>query len=354
MDLSDPTHSYPSQPGVFRSSERGIALLLAIFVVALASILVVDLAYTSYLGSRLSSITTKSLQAEYLLKSAVNFARTLIKEDTSPEDAPQDNWASFIAGQVVPMNLLGIDTPGVTVSIEITPEEAKFPLRSILTRNGGEVDVKWRDAAMRLFQKLGFDDDLTEVDQTKLFPEKHFKSDELVAVLIDYMDTDKDSYEDQTGGFTRGFEGELAEEVFANERLKRIGELANIPGFTPARLRKLSPLVTVFGRGVLNINLASSVILESLHEDIDKSQAEAIVNFRNSQPFDDNNRRDELTNIIGEETYNAISSMLDIRSRWFQVLAKVDYGTSTYFMRAYLSKADEGELPIIRSVELFY
>lgn len=334
------------------AQETGIALLMAIFIVALASIIVVDLAYSGYLGSRLSAVTTRSLQAEYLLKSAVNFARAIIKEDNTPEDAPQDTWASFISGQPVPLELLGIQGSGILVSIEITPEEAKFPLRSILTRSGGEVDKKWRDAALRLFKKLGFDDDKDELDQTKQFSDRHFISDELVALLIDYMDADNDSYDDPA--FAQGVEGDLSEEIFANDRIKRVGELANIPGFTPSRLRKLTPLVTVFGRGVVNINLAHSYVLQSLHEDIDQSQADAIIAFRKEQPFDDNNRRDELANIIGEDTYNDISSMLDVRSRWFQVLAKVDYGTSVYFMRAYLSKADEGELPVIRSVELFY
>jgi type II secretory pathway component PulK len=45
--------------------------------------------------------------------------------------------------------------------------------------------------------------------------------------------------------------------------------------------------------------------------------------------------------------------MTTVESKWFQVLAKIDYQTSTYFMRAYISRNKSGELPEIRSIELF-
>lgn len=332
-------------------SEFGIALLIVMFVVALASIIVVNLTYSAYLAGRLNNATLRSLQAEYLLKSAVNFARVLIQEDTTTEDSSQDLWAGFISGQAIPLELLDIKEPGMSIEIEITPEETKIPLREILTREGGEVNKKWRGVIARLFKNLGFDED-NQGDHTYIFKDKIFNADDLVTLLIDYQDADSESYDDQ-GEFTSGYENEVPEGVFSNRRLKRIGELANIPGFTPSRVRQLTPLVTVFGVGRININLAPRVILQSLHEDITDSHVEAIMDFRRSQPFDDSNKNTELRSILGDDIYNDILTLVDVKSRWFQVLAKVDYGTSTYFMRSFVSKADQGELPVIRSVELF-
>ena len=319
---------------------------------ALGSIIVVDLAYTSYLGARLSSATTRSLQAEYLLKSAVNVARVMLKEDTTPEDAQQDSWGTFLSGQAVPPQLLGIGDTALQISMEITAEESKFPLRAIVNSDGS-VEKKWRDAAARLFRSFGIDED-GEVDHTRVFPERNFVSEELVALLIDYMDKDSDSYDDG-GSFAPGVESDIADDLFPNERLKRVGELASIPGFTPGRLQKLTPLITIFGpSNVININLAHPKVIQSLHEDISEAQTKAILEFRKAQPFDENNRADELSAILGDEIYGEIRSMLTVHSKWFQVLAKVDYSTSVYFMRAYISESNDGELPVIRSVELFY
>ncbi|MCB0339049.1 MAG: type II secretion system minor pseudopilin GspK [Bdellovibrionales bacterium] len=335
-----------------QKQERGLALLLALFIVALASIIVVNLTYSSFLGARLNDATAKGLQAEYLLKSTVNVARAIIKEDTSPEDTLQDSWGLFVNSQAVPAEMLGINEPNVSIELEISPENSSFPLRSLLQSTRGPVEPKWRDATVRLFQLLGFDEDGQE-DQTGLFPGRVFTSEELVSVLIDAMDSDSDSYPGDAQS-PPGIEGELAENPFTNSLLKRVGELVNVPGFTPARMRKLSPLATVFDGGRVNINLAPPIVLKSLHEDIGDAEVDAIMALRKETPFDDVNRRTELSNIIGSDVYEDISTMIDVKSRWFRILAKVDYGSATYFMRAYVSKSsEEGELPVIRSVELF-
>jgi general secretion pathway protein K len=331
---------------------RGIALILVLFLIALASIVVLGLTHSSYLAGRLNQAATRSLQAEYLLKSAINVARAIIGEDTTPEDSMEDLWAPFMATQTVDAAMLGLSEPGLRIQLEITPEESKFPIREILTRDNGAVSDKWRDAAAKLFADLGFDNDETEVEQSRYFAKRHFKAQELVAMLIDYMDADKDSYGGD-GSFSGGFESMLPEDLFPNVRMKRVGELGNIPGFTPKRRRVLMPLLTVFGNSRININLAPPVIIQSLHSEITSSHVDAIVEYRNSQPFDDQSKNSELQNILGSTIRDEILTMIDIKSRWFQVIAKVDYGTSSYFMRAYLSKSEDGELPAIRSVELF-
>lgn len=304
------------------------------------------------MGSRISVMVEHSMQAEYLLKSAVNFARVLIKEDTSPEDAYQDLWGKFSGGAPIPLEMLGIPQINTHIELEIRPEESKVPLRALVPIAAGEPDQKWRGVLTRLFTNLGFDDDQEE-DQTGLFPGRHFSSEELVANLVDYMDQDKESY--NPGDFASGIEADLPADTFPNTRITRVGELKVIPGFTPARIRKLEPLVTVFGNSRININLAPAVVLKALSDDFSDQEIDAILSFRKSDdgPFDFENQKEKLTEIIGDTRYDKINTMITVESRWFQVLSKVDYGTSTYFMRAFLSKEGTGELPQIRSVELF-
>lgn len=349
--MARPCLSYRAQHAT-PPDERGVALILVLFIVTLASVLVVSLTYSTHLGSRLASMSERSFESEYLLKSAVNLARVLIKEDTTPEDGLQDLWGEFSGGVGVPPALLGIDLPNVRVALEIRPEESKVPIRALVPVSSGPPDLKWRELMVRLFRRLGFDED-KEVDQSGLFPGRHFTSEELVAALIDYMDSDNESY--APGDFAEGIEGQLPPNTLANNRIARIGELSGIPGFTPARLRKLSPFMTVFGNGRININLAPKLILEVLSPDINESQVQQIIDYRSGKegPFNEQSFSSVLAEIIGQDIWERVSSMLTVRGGWFQVLSKVDYGNSTYFMRAYVSKAGQRELPEIRSVELF-
>jgi len=343
-------------------SESGIALIIVLFVITLCTILVVNLTQSTYRDSRLNNASVKRLQAEYLLKSTINFARILIAQDASPDvDAPLDLWAQFSKGQAIPVpELLGINEPGLNIEIEIQAEDHKLPIRALISGDGptgvvGENEKKWRDTTVRLFRSLGFDDDIKEVDHTKTLPGKHLNSEEMVSMLIDYMDYDSESYADPD--FAQGFEDNFPPNFFQNSRLKRVGELVTVPGFTPARMRKLSPLITVFENSRININLAPPIILEALHLDIGKPEIQNIIQLRDSdEPFSNQNLDAALTAIVGADVKQQIATMIKVNSGWFQILAKVDYGTTTYFMRTFVSRnlsSEAGALPLIKSIEMF-
>jgi len=333
--------------------EHGVALILVLFVVSLASVLVISLAWSTHLGSRLNSFSERGFQAEYILKSAISFARVMIQIDKTPADGEQDLWGRFINGIELPPALLGITEPNIRVALEIRPEEAKIPLRALVPVASGPPDEKWRNLLLRFFQQLKFDED-NEPDHTGLFPDRIFTAGELVATLVDYMDQDSESYAGE--GFAAGSEGELPKDTYANQRMARVGELSAIPGFTPGRVRRLTPFVTVFGNNRININIAPEAVLLALHPAITADQVKQIVAFRASDegPFTDQNMNEKLTEIIGDDSvYSQIATMISVRGVWFQVLAKVDYGGSTFFMRAYISRNNLNDLPEIRSVELF-
>jgi len=333
------------------SQESGVALVLVMFIVAIASILVVNLAYDSSLESRSNLMVEQSLQAEYLLKSAISIARAVIAEDDSAEDGPNDIWANFLEGVPLPLDLLGVEQPGFRLSLEIRPEESKFPLRAVIA--GGNANVRWRDAMVRLLRELGFDDD-EEPDHTGFFGQRVFRSDEMVANLIDFMTPGDQSY--RSDDFVSGVKDQLPDGYFPGRTIRRVGELSSIPGFTPTRMRSLTPFVTSFGSSRrLNINLAPALVLRSLHLQIEESESQAIVQFRQSAegPFSSENQKLRLSEIIGEAVYDEIAPMIGVRSSWFQVLAKVESGASLYFMRAYVSKAQPGQMPAIRLVEFY-
>ncbi|NDC38898.1 MAG: hypothetical protein EBZ48_12750, partial [Proteobacteria bacterium] len=191
-------------PSVRVAKQRGVALILVTFVVALATIIVTALAYSTHLAARRNSMVERGFQAEYLLKSAVSLARTLIKLDKTPEDSEKDLWGLFKEGLAIPTELLNIGEPNVNVELEIRPEEGKIPVRALVpTPSTNTVSTAWRDVLLRLFENLGFRDDESK-QESGPFKGQVFSPEEMIANLIDFIDADKVPYKD--GNFI-GIEG---------------------------------------------------------------------------------------------------------------------------------------------------
>jgi general secretion pathway protein K len=341
------------------SQQSGIALILVIFIVALASTIVVNMAYLTTISSQQNNMVVQSLQAEYLLKSALNVARRLIQADTSPQDHPKDPWGMFLNGAQVPQEFIPLNEPNMSLELEIRPEDGRLRLDQLAGSSRSKID-QWGPVFLNLFTNLGFDSD-DEKDHTGLFPDKVFSPREMVGVLIDYMDSDKQPFEETR--YAKGIENRVDEGIFPNERIDDVDELKNLPGFTPKRLQKLTPFVTTRGGSYVNINTAPREILRALHVDMTEDVVDAIVSYRNQKAFGEDTAdgekvawKNELRDLVGEQIFEEIRFMVNIESRWYQVIAKVDYGgNSRFFLRAtvYESHGTNDELPRVSSLELF-
>jgi type II secretory pathway component PulK len=345
MTTPSPTRSY-QPPYIARPGEAGVALILIMFVVALATIIVVELAYSSYIGGRLNRGAQRSLQAEYLLRSTLNLAQILLKVDNTIGDRPfpEDAWAQFgpkisKEEKKIPPDLLGIQEPNLKLFLEISPTDGKFNLISL--RTGGDSYRDFRDILHRLFKHpaLDFDND-GELDLTDRVARKEFGAADMVANLIDFLDRDTDSYDE---GDFQGIEAQLAPgDAFPNNDKIQVEQLRSIPGFTPLRVQRLLPFVTDQGEGnYINVNHAPPELLESIHPDLTKSKVESIIDNRErSGPFAD---LSELEDVIGSISTFRSRLTTGLANRMFQVIAIADYGTSVYYLRAYVKRTRLGQ-----------
>ena len=334
-------------------------MILVILVVSLASIIVINLAYSTYIGARINASVERSLQAEYLLKSALNLARVLISQDKSREDSPEDAWMMFMNGMPIPAEMIGLTGQNIKIELEIRPENSKIPLSAL--KPPGKAAERLRQTLVRLMEdELKFDEDKEE-DQTEYFKGKGrvFSSKEMLVNLVDYQMASSDPFEENG---VRSVRSELPADSFPGQPIMRIGELAAIPGFTPLRVQKLSPFVTAgfaSSSAQININSAPLAILRSLDESISGQVAEDMDAFRHDKeqgPFKSGDLATQLSEkFVSDVVANALLPALQCSTTTFQVVAKVDYGTSSYFLRAYLDRAQasEGSPPEVRSMELF-
>ena len=63
------------------ASQKGVALLLVVFILALATIIIVNLTYSTMISSQQNTNMQRATQAEYLLKSMESLAIVLLKND---------------------------------------------------------------------------------------------------------------------------------------------------------------------------------------------------------------------------------------------------------------------------------
>lgn len=318
--------------------QRGIALILVTFIVSLITIIVIHFTQVTYLSSRSNAHLQRSVEAEYLLKSLVSVAKSLIKNDkTTVVNPKEDLWYQFFDGASFDGSIIGAE--GAQLSLQIRPWDEKIDLRTLVSPTGtvSSTEKKWIEVAQRLFMYLGFDSD-GEEDHTGLFPGKIFDSHEMVANLVDYMDKDPSGKETsfQDGPF-QGVEDLIKEGTFPNEHIKKLSELILVPGFTPNRLIKLLPFirepVDTVGYFV-NVNVAPSEVLQALHQDVLPADAERIISERQAEPFTESDMRIRIDRLLSAGS--AVGGSLTPTEKVFEVIAKVEYGSGSYISRAFL------------------
>ena len=343
-----------------KNSEQGVALIMVIFMIVLCSALLISLSDSTYTAMRVNRLTEQRVKAEYILKSAVNFARVLIQADTTLFDDPtQDDWMQFRDGREVPGELIGLREPNVRISLLIAPDNAKIPLLELIQTSG--VDPGWRDVLTALFRDLGFDNPPPPSNDTNgNQPQPNYSSTQLVANLIDYLDVDKVSYSD---GPFQGIESDLPQGVEFPDtgRIESLqSELTSIPGFTPSRVQQLIPYLSISGRARININAAPRRVLRALIEGLDPTssgsvatgEADKLISCRdpaNGGPYNDG-FYSQIDACITPSVANKIKPKLTNKSNIFSVIAKVEYGITSNlpvpsFYASALLRENSGRLP---------
>lgn len=294
--------------GVKRTRDRGVALILALLVLVILVVVILQMSASSLHNRTVAENHLSDLQNAYGARAG--YARALLflqaDADEKPDvDSLQERWASPIEFE------LGKAQVRVTVL-----DCERFLNLSQLVNDKGEQNAVVVTQFRRLCKLLGFTPDIADR-------------------IIDYVDAD-----------TKGeFESKAR-----NERLYSIEEMLRIDGITPEivygglvngeQKKGLRDFVTVWPRttpegtsvGMVNINTASSEILQSLSEQMLPGLADAIVAFR-TQPSPDGKPQeytkvDDLKRVQGmsDGLYNAISAQVTVKSTTFEIRCRGTVG----------------------------
>lgn len=274
--------------------ERGIALLLALLVLALLVALILEFDAEARREYREAAAFRDNFKARMLTRAAVQAARAVLQQDYFRDrqtgvffDGPTDLWALPIKNYAIGDGLL---------SAQIEDERGKLNLNDLAVNPGSELQ---RRAKIFRFKRLF---ELLQI------------SPDLVDAVIDWVDLDEQP--EPTGAESLYYQSQKPPYRAANAPLQALGDLRLIKGFTPEIVDRLSRYVTVYpyeaATSFVNINTADPLVIQALDPLITQTMAMEIVQ---SRPFRNKVDLDRVGSF--QEIGQRLRSEYDVKSDYF-------------------------------------
>jgi general secretion pathway protein K len=263
------------------SRDRGFVLVVVIGVVMAMAGLVLAFNRRARASVQVADSLCKSAQAACCaragLGAAVSILRSTAANQGQPaQDRPRDgHWAFELANG--------------TCQMDLADERGKVNLNRLVDAQG-HVDRARVDQFLRLIDLINRKDKGEPIGYG------------IVPALIDWIDADDqrtclDFIERQnTGAESDYYQGLARPYACANKPLESPEDLLWVKDVTAETYLRLAHYVTVYGDGLINLNVAAQRVIESLSEQLDPALAQVIVERRQARPFQS---LDELQQVPG-------------------------------------------------------
>jgi general secretion pathway protein K len=224
--------------------QRGVALILAVLMVALAAILAVNVSFKFYLDQRRAATTFALEQAFEIGKGAEAWAAEILVEDagSSKRDDLSEKWAT-------PLPPLPID--GGEIQGQLLDLQGRFNLNSLLEQDPqNPQQVRVNQYAYQQLKRL--------LELLKL-------EEEWADKIVDWIDPDNNPI-GSNGAEDPIYTAQTPPYRAANTGMTRVSELLNLPGFGIERYRVLAPHVAALPANVnvINVCTATPYVLDSM------------------------------------------------------------------------------------------
>ena len=233
---------------MMRSAQRGVAIVLAMGVVAMAAMAATAIMVTQSTWSRAAELTADHIQAQVLIQAGVDWSRAMLGYDrqTSNVDHLGEPWAMRLPA-------MPIENGELTGYIE--DQQGRFNLNNLVT--GGKVNAAQFAIFQRLLSTLGLPVALADT-------------------LVDWIDADS---EPQPQGAEDAYYLALQPPYLAaNQPLVDVDELALVSGFNEGVRARLLPFVTALPLfTAVNANTAPPEVLAALVEGLGLDGARDLV-----------------------------------------------------------------------------
>lgn len=283
------------------SSERGVALLTILVMVALATILAATIAKRQTNTAENTGYLMRQDQSLLYAKSAEAFFSELLIQDSENGnmiDHLQENWAKAMPAFPVEDG---------TVSGQLMDESGKFNLNNLLKADGS-VDDSARHLFEKLLQRLGLQAELSQA-------------------VIDWQDKD-DETTGAMGAESSYYQGLDPAYLTPNTKFHSIEELKLVRGFEGKNYDLIAPYISALPEITkMNMNTAPALVLASIDPKVDVKALEQELQAKqaNLTYF---NSIDDLWKLnafsgIDEQSKTDAATWLDTKSNYFTAQIEV-------------------------------
>jgi general secretion pathway protein K len=237
--------------------QRGVAIVLAMGVVALAAMAAGTIMVTQSTWARQSELTADHVQAQTLVQTGVDWVRAVLRDDRrlSSVDHLGELWA---------LRLPPMPVENGTLEGYIEDQQGAFNLNNLV--KGGKVSLAQLARFRRLLSILALPPALADA-------------------LADWIDTDSEP-QPQDGAEDGYYLALQPPYLAANRPLTDVAELALVRGFDGNVRARLRPFVTALPRfTAVNVNTASPEVLVAVVEGLDLDGARALTAQRERTYF---------------------------------------------------------------------
>lgn len=290
---------------------RGVALITVLLVVALVTVLALDLAHANLARLGLLERRLESAQAWQVWRGGVEWARDILRQDArlGATDHGGEFWARGLANYPV---------EGGSLTGVLEDQQGLFNLNNLVRH--GQVSAVELARYRRLLGELGLDADLAPA-------------------LADWLDADREPLpggaEDET--YSQARPPYLA----ANRPLAELAELARVRGYTPAVRARLAPYVAALpGSTPLNVNTAAAPVLRAVLPPGAAAGVGGLLQARAERPFTD---LADFRAHLAEGAADLDEADYSVGSRYFLLRLEVRQGRSLARGTALLDRS--GGLP---------
>ena len=317
--------------------QRGVALIIALILVALAAVLASKLTFEGFLERRRSIGVLAAEQAFHFGMGAEALAADVLLRDF--QNSPRLTTLSGPWAQPTqPMPITPQDDPEGepigTVEGSLEDMQGRFNLNNLAhTIKNSNQQLTQDPQPLEQFQRL-----LASVGlETKW-----------AGLARDWIDAD-DNPSSPDGAEDSVYTSQTPPYRTGNWPMMSTSELMNLPGFDAARFRKIAPYVTALPTDVATVNIctASVFVLESLDESLNGNWNPAVLaDGRKSGCFPDTGT---LNNVLGKKA-TLMTGRFGTASAYFGLTTRVTLGITEFTLYSLLKRSGGGKTtPLLRS-----
>jgi len=227
-----------------RRAQRGIALITALVLVAIATVLAATIGFATVMASKRASTVFGADQALLAAEGAEAMAAYALKQSASPSgpDSLDQAWAQPYG----PYEL----APGVTLEYaQIEDQQGKFNINNLAAG--------------------GVSDKLVEIPQFEHLLSELGLETRWAGILADWIDSDS-TQNDPDGAEDSTYLSQTPPYRAANRPVSSISELLALPGFGRERYNRLAPYISALPAGTngapttINVCTASGLLLDAI------------------------------------------------------------------------------------------